>query len=166
MFRQATVALRPETPGDRTFLLELYWATRENEPGFRDLAPVERTQLLAHQFEMQHRQYRAAFPQGWFTIVTVDDRPAGRLYVAQRSGELRVIDISLLPQFRGHGIGTQLLKNIQAESLRTGLPIRLSVVNDNPHRGFYTRLGFDLVSSQAVRSELEWQPGPAGAAGG
>ncbi|MES2476676.1 MAG: GNAT family N-acetyltransferase [Verrucomicrobiota bacterium] len=115
-----------------------------------------RTVLLEQQFEWQYAQYHAANPQAWFTIVMVDDKPAGRFYLVRRVASLRVIDISLLPEFRGHGIGTQLMLNVRAESIRSGLPIRLCVVADDTVRGFYQRLGFQTVGKDGIRLELEW----------
>jgi len=160
VFTHATVALRPETPEDRPFLLELYLSTRDDEAGFRDLDPAERTALLIQQFSWQHEQYLAIDPHGWFTIVTVGDRPAGRLYLARRPDAFRVIDLSLLPEYRGHGIGTQLLKSVQAEATRTQLPIRLRVVVNNPARSFYARLGFRPTGEENFRIHLEWRPPP------
>lgn len=157
MFRQATVALRPETADDLPFLRELYLSVRDGEVGFRDLLPTTRTAILEQQFEWQHAQYRAANPQGWFTIVMVDDKPGGRFYLVRLADSLRVVDISLLPEFRGHGIGTQLMLNVRAESIRTGLPIRLSVVAGNAAGGFYKHLGFQVIGRDEVRLELEWK---------
>lgn len=157
MFRQATVALRPEAADDLPFLRELHLSVRDGEVGFRDLNPTTRTAILQQQFEWQHAQYHAANPQGWFTIVMVDDRPAGRFYLARQAASLRVVDISLLPEYRGHGIGTQLMLNVRAESIRTGLPIRLSVVAGDPVGGFYKRLGFRVIGRDQVRLELEWK---------
>jgi GNAT superfamily N-acetyltransferase len=161
VFRQATVSLRPETVDDRPFLRDLHLSVRDEEPGFRELAPANRTALLDQQFTWQHAHYLAAFPQGWFTIVMVDDRPAGRFYLARLADCMRVIDISLLPEYRGQGIGTQLLKNVQAESVRTGLPIRLSVVRSNSAGSFYARLGFRITRLEDIRQEMEWSPGKA-----
>ncbi len=158
MFLPATVSLRPEAPEDRAFLLDLYLSTRDGEAGFRDLPPAERTAWLTRQFEWQSHHYRQAYPHGWFTIVMVDDRPAGRLYVARMADCLRVIDISLLPEFRGHGIGTQLLKNVQAESMRIRMPVRLAVVTADPVQGFYRRLGFRVAGEVGLRHEMEWRP--------
>ncbi len=157
MFRQATVGLRPETAEDLFFLRELYLSVRDGESGFRDLDPSARTAAPEQQFEWQHAQYHAANPHEWFTIVMVDDKPAGRFYLVLHAASLRVIDISLLPEFRGHGIGTQQMLNVRAESVRTGLPIRLSVVADDVVRGFYKHLGFRVIGRDEVRLELEWK---------
>lgn len=160
MFQHADVTLRPETPGDRSFLLDLYLSTRDDEAGFRDLDPKQRSTLLARQFAWQHEQYHAANPHGWFTIVTVNDAPAGRLYLVRRPDCFHVLDLSLLPQYRGHGIGTRLLQTVQAEATRTQLPILLRVLADNSARRFYAQLGFQTISEENFRLRLEWRPPP------
>ncbi|MCW1886298.1 GNAT family N-acetyltransferase [Luteolibacter flavescens] len=158
MFRLATVSLRPEVPEDRDFLVDLYLSTRDDEAGFRDLPPAERTRWLVQQYEWQTLSYRQTYPHAWFTIVMVEGRPAGRLYVARMTDCLRVMDISLLPEFRGHGIGTQLLKNVQAEGQRTQVPVRLEAVIGDPVQGFYQRLGFRIIRTSAMRHTMEWTP--------
>jgi GNAT superfamily N-acetyltransferase len=160
VFQHATVALRPETAEDHSFLRELFLSVREEASGFRHLDPAKRTAVLEQQFAWQHEQYHAANPHGWFTIVTVSGKPVGRLYLDQRPDTFHIIDLSLLTEYRGHGIGAQLLKNVQAEATRTQLPIRLWVVADHLARSFYDRLGFRQIGSNDDRLHLEWQPLP------
>jgi len=149
------VSLRSETEQDRSFLEELFIATREEWPGFRDLAPASRSRILKEQFHIQHQQYKQ-YPHTWFNIISVDDQPVGRIYVCQNPMELRVIDLSLLPQYRQHGIGTQLLRSIQAEATRTQLPLRLQVHQFNSARHFYQKLGFQEESRNSSHVQLMW----------
>jgi GNAT superfamily N-acetyltransferase len=52
------------------------------------------------------------------------------------------MDMGLLPEHRGHGIGTELMHEVieRAESL--GLPVVLHVESFNPARRLYERFGF------------------------
>ena len=158
MSQTAAVTLRPEVPEDRPFLRELYLSTRDDEVGFRDMDPGERTRLLEEQFELREEQYRAAWPGAYWTIITVAGKPAGRLCVAQMAAEMRLVDLALLPEYRSHGIGTTLLKSIQAEAMRTQCPLRLHVAVVNAARAFYDRLGFKPVASNEAYTLLEWVP--------
>jgi len=158
MLKTATVTLRPETESDASFILDLFLSTREELPGWRELLPAQRTEILKSQSAHQVHHYRTTFPNAWFTIVEVNNRPAGRLYVNQTQNELRVIDISLLPEYRQNGIGTQLIKNIQAESIRTQTPILLHVEIESKARGFYTHLGFHELKSNSTHTAYVWQP--------
>ena len=57
-----------------------------------------------------------------------------------------MIDIALLPDHRGRGIGARLLRDVLHEATAAGLPVRLSVERSNPARSLYERLGFRTVA--------------------
>lgn len=58
--------------------------------------------------------------------------------------------VSLLPSFRGKGIGTVLLEKFLEEIKQRNLPgISLSVQKENPAHRLYERLGFEIVREQA-----------------
>lgn len=58
--------------------------------------------------------------------------------------------VSLLPSFRGKGIGTVLLEKFLESIKQRNLPgISLSVQKENPAHRLYERLGFEIVREQA-----------------
>ena len=156
MAKIANVRLRPETSTDAPFILDLFISTRDDLLGWRDLPPAQRTELLKSQSAYQQTHYQAVYPNAWFTIVEVDEKPAGRLYVNQSSQELRIIEISLLPEYRQHGIGTTLIKNIQAEASRTKTPVRLCAEIGSEVRNFYKNLGFQEAYRDATHIHFIW----------
>lgn len=158
MIQQLAVGLRPENPEDIPFLRQLYYSVRKDESGYKELEPDTRALLLNQQFDLQHQHYRETYPQAWYTIITVNQNAAGRLYLAQLPDSFRVIDISLLPEYRSHGIGTQLFKNIQAQSMHSQLPIRLSVLKTEAAQNFYRKLGFQIIADKGLRHEMQWHP--------
>ena len=64
------------------------------------------------QFDAQDSYYRSHYPDAQFDIIEIERIPAGRLYIFASVGELRVIDIALLPQYRNRGIGGSLMQTI------------------------------------------------------
>jgi len=85
--------------------------------------------------------------------------PAGRLYVHPRPDEIRIMDIALLPEFRGQGIGTFLLKQILAEGKEQRKAVTIHVEVFNPAMRLYERLGFKKkMSSSPVYDLMEWTP--------
>ena len=151
------VQLIPIQPKDKAFLRALYATTRYDI----DLAPVseqQKTLLKEQQFEAQHNHYQTHFGSASFDLVCIDERPVGRLYVDDREDEVRLIDIALLPEFRGRGIGQQLLTNCQERARQLGLPLRLRVEPDNPALRLYERLGFRLIADEQINLHLEWTP--------
>ncbi len=89
----------------------------------------------------------------------VDGVPAGRLYVARWPGEIRVMDIALLPEFRGRGIGSRLLRAIIEEAESSRCAVSIHVERMNPALSLYERLGFRLREDKGVYLLLE-RPAP------
>jgi ribosomal protein S18 acetylase RimI-like enzyme len=156
--RSPAIALRPATPDDQAFLLAVYGSTRADELSIVPWTDEEKSRFVEMQFEAQDAHYRQAYPDGRFLVVAADDVPIGRLYVATLAGEVRLIDIALLPAHRGAGIGTSLVVGVLREADAAGLPVRLHVEPWNPARRLYERLGFVLVETGPVYDLLERPP--------
>ncbi len=139
---QRCIALRAEVPADRALSLAAYASTRCADLALTNWLPAQQEAFVAQQFDAQHRYYRAQFPQARFDIVTVDGTDVGRCYVDRDPQRICLIDIVLLPEWRGMGIGAHLLGNLIAEADVQQLPIALHVEKHNPILGWYTRLGF------------------------
>jgi len=158
MSQSAEVSLRPEVEEDWPFIEELVFATRENEPGFNGLLLGERTSLLKEQARLQAAHYRKQFPSAHFLIIEVGGQRAGRYYLNQVADHFHVVELSILPEYQGHGIGHQLMKSIQAEAVRVNLPVRLRVAKGNPARSFYEKLGFMIRNTGETHHALVWKP--------
>jgi ribosomal protein S18 acetylase RimI-like enzyme len=151
--------LRPVTAQDRPFLARLYASTREEELAAVPFTPEQRAAFLDQQFDAQTRHYATAYVGASFDVVEVDGQDAGRLIVARRPGELRVVDIALLPEHRGRGLGTRLLQPVLAEADARGVPTTLHVETHNPAQRWYARLGFRPVGQEGgVHRLLERPP--------
>ena len=151
------LTLRPATEDDRAFLVALYATTRADLA----LLPVDEEQrdaLVRMQFHAQDVHYRQTNPNASFDLVEVDGRPAGRLYLDRTVGDIRIIDVSLLPEHRGAGIGTVLIRGVQDEAAASGRKVTLHVAVGNRAAGLYDRLGFRLSADLGVYRLLEWSP--------
>ncbi|MEZ5333123.1 MAG: GNAT family N-acetyltransferase [Thermoanaerobaculia bacterium] len=158
----ATLSLRPATDEDLPFLRRVYASTRAAELEAVPWTSQEKERFLAFQFEAQHRDYRERFPHAAYDVVLADGEAVGRLYVDRRDGEIRLIDIALLPERRGRGFGSVLLTRLLAEAEASGLPVRIHVERRNPALDLYLRLGFRAVEHGGVYDLLEWRPaGPS-----
>lgn len=128
-----------------------------------ELAPVpwsaeQKQAFLARQFEAQDKDYRANYEDGDFLVIQVEGRDAGRLYVHRSEGELHIIDIALLPEARGRGIGTRILNDLLAEAEASGRTTRIYVENFNPARRLYERLGFQTVEEKGLHLLMVKEP--------
>lgn len=151
------VRLRPVTPHDEAFLRSVYAGTREHELSFLPWTAEQKEAFVNFQFEAQKLDYSRRFPKGEHFIVLVADRPVGRFWVNRSSTEVRLLDIALLPEERGKGTGTVLLKRLQEEARQAGLPLRHSVHSLNVDAlRLYERLGFEVLEDYDSHLLMEW----------
>lgn len=151
------VALRREEESDRAFVDDLYASTRAEE--FAQVPwPAEAVDgFLRQQSELQRAHYQQHYAGALFLIVEAADGPIGRLYLHETPGEVRVMDIALLPPSRGHGIGTALIASVLDYAQRAGARVTLHVEPNNPAQRLYARHGFRLVERRGVYDFLEWR---------
>lgn len=149
-----TVALRPVTPGDEPFLLGVYASTRAEELAAVPWTPEQKAAFVAQQFAAQSAHYAKHYDGLSADVVLVGGEPAGRLLVARWPAEIRIVDIALLPAFRGAGAGTRLLTGLIGEARAAGLPLTIHVERMNPAMRLYERLGFRPVADEGVYVKL------------
>ena len=122
-----SITLRAATVDDLAFLAEVYASTREEELRPVPWSDEQKLAFLRMQFEAQHADYHGRYPDASFDVIEIDGTPAGRLYVHRREREIRILDISLLPDHRGNGAGTALLDDLIRESESAGKPLTIHV---------------------------------------
>ena len=144
------IELRPATDADRPFLFAVYASTRTEELAVVPWTDEQKDAFLGMQFDAQDSWYHQMYPAGEFLVVVHDGVPVGRLYIDRSESEIRIIDIALLPEHRGHGIGSRLLADIFASADDAGLPIALRVEPWNPAKRLYGRLGFELREQEGL----------------
>ncbi|MBN3725433.1 GNAT family N-acetyltransferase [Burkholderia sp. Ac-20379] len=161
---QGELTLHAATPDDDAFLREVFVSTRREE-FMRTGWPLEQVEALLHdQSRLQQAYYRQHYPLGRFDVVALDGQPVGRLYhawrPAQLGDEVRVIDIALLPAWRGAGLGTRLMHALLAGAAAEGLPVSLHVEAENPVQRLYARLGFVKIGSSEIYDLMRREAAP------
>lgn len=151
----ANVRLRPVVETDRETLYRCYASTRAEELSVVDWTEAQKEQFLRMQFHAQSVHYEKYYPNATFQVILVDDEPAGRLYVDRWAKEIRIVDITLLPPFRGRGVGSALLQALIGESTAAGKPLSIHVEKQNPAMALYFRLGFRAVGEVGVYDLME-----------
>ena len=160
------IILRPERTEDQEFLSSLYASTRTAELERVPWSEVQKEAFLKMQFVMQTKHYHQYYLDAAYQIVLLGTKPIGRLYVHRDQDHILVIDIALLPEYRGAGIGSQLMTGVMLEAAAVGKPVRIHVEFENPAIRLYTRLGFRLLEKKGIYYLMEWNAqGGAGIAG-
>ena len=150
--------LRPAGADDRGFLLQVYASTREEELRLVAWDDEQKAAFIRQQFEAQDVYYREHYAAASFDVIEDDDGPIGRLYVSRWDDEIRIVDIALLPEHRGRGSGTALVRDVLDEAARSGKRVSIHVERNNPALRLYERLGFVPVDERGVYLLLEATP--------
>lgn len=154
------LSLRDEREEDLGFLARLFASTREQEFTAAGWPAELLGPFLQSQFEAQRRHYRAHYPYCLFAVLECTGVPMGRLYLDDRGEDLNVVDISLLPEWRGQGIGAGLLEALQGFAGMAGKGLTLMVEINNPARRLYRRLGFAETADHGVYLAMAWRAPP------
>ena len=152
------ITFRPITSQDEDFLYRVYAGTREEELAPLNWSDSQKHAFLRMQFGFQHRYYTEQFIDAEFMVIQRDGHPIGRLYLHRRKDEIRIVDIALLPEYRGAGVGTHLIENIMAEAETQRLPVRLYVEKFNRALRLYQRLGFTVIQDAGINLLMQWSP--------
>ena len=158
MEQPAPLSLRFATPADNAFQLALYASTRAEELALVDWSSEQKQAFVQMQFNAQNTHYAAYYPAAQTSIVQLEGQPIGRTIVDRSARHLLLMDIALLPEQRGRGIGTTLIRALIDEATQTGRGILLHVEFFNPAQRLYLRLGFRKIADQGVYWEMEWLP--------
>jgi ribosomal protein S18 acetylase RimI-like enzyme len=150
------IALRPIAPEDDSFLAGVYASTRTEELAVTGWSDEEKAVFCRRQFDAQSAHYRENYPGASLQIIERDEIPIGRLYVAHWEREIRIMDIALLPEHRGAGLGTKLLRDLQEEARSAGKSLTIHVERFNPALRLYQRLGFQQIEDTGVYLLMRW----------
>lgn len=147
---------RPSTPADDEFLYRLYSSTREDEMALWGAPADQQAAFLRMQFDAQRAHYGRHFALADHAIITINGQPVGRILVDRSRDEIRLVDIAILTEHRGSGIGSVLLQELIDESSATGKPVRVHAFKPSRAVGFYERLGFGRTGDEGAYWAMEW----------
>lgn len=158
-----TITLRPAVSDDQPFLLAVYASSRAGELAQTQWTPEQCEAFVRMQFQAQDSFYRRQFPDADYNVILRDAEPVGRLYVRREADLIRIMDITVLPDFRNAGIGSGLIKSLLDEASQNGSKVQIYVESFNPSLTLFKRLNFSLLEEDGFNLLLEWRP-PAAAA--
>lgn len=112
-----------------------------------------------------------ADPTSLLFVIELDGLAFGRLRVVRDpvtaavpgpTCRIQLAGIQLIPRMQGRGIGTAIIRDLQSEAEREGVPLDVGVEKDNPKaRVLYERLGCVLIGEDDNEYLLRWTPSSA-----
>ena len=156
-----TISLRTINKTDNDALLRIYASTRLEELKLATNWSEELKQkFLEFQFNAQHNYYQEIYTGAHFWMIEKKGEPIGRLYLDENfeNKTVRIIDITLLPEWRGKGIGNQIIMDIIHFAAKRNQPVSIHVESFNPAMNLYKKMGFELIDiTNGVYHLLEWK---------
>jgi ribosomal protein S18 acetylase RimI-like enzyme len=146
--------LRRADAQDREFLRRLF---EETEQSLQALPQELRGVLMEMQYRGREMSYKAQYPEaeGWILCLQ-DGTAAGRHLIARQPNGFHEIDLAVLPEYQGRGLGTFALQELQRRAMAAGVGVTLNVAKTNQAERLYQRLGFEWTSEDEVFRHMTW----------
>jgi ribosomal protein S18 acetylase RimI-like enzyme len=154
---EQSINFRPEVAEDEEFLARLYATTRDYELNLLPWDSEQKAAFLRSQFGLQRQHYRRHYPNAAFLIIESNGAKIGRMYVDRSESDILLMDIALMPEFRGKGLGGQLIASLLAEAGAAQKAVRIHVERNNPALHLYERLKFRVLEDKGVHYMMEWR---------
>jgi ribosomal protein S18 acetylase RimI-like enzyme len=152
----AGISFRVIEPRDEAFLRRLYRSVRDPELALTDWDEARKSAFANQQFDAQDKWYREQYRGAELLLILRGGEPVGRLYLYATATQLRVMDVALIPEARNAGLGTALMRHVQARAARDGSAVTLNVEIFNPARALYARLGFREEAAAGIYVTMRW----------
>ena len=150
-------SIRRAEGADEAFLEAVYADARRDEFAPFGWSREQEDAFFKMQFQMQSRAYQMQFPDADYHIVELDGEPVGRLIVQRGEKEIRLVDVSLLAEFRNRGIGTFLLERLKTEA-GSDQVLSLHVLKTNVGaKRLYERFGLVAVKESDLHFTMQWR---------
>lgn len=139
------LTFRAATEADVPFLLELRRQTMSEH--------LQRSGVEASDSERIERVL-ANFDSA--EIILLSDRPIGLLKVVRSRDNWDLVQIQILPEKQGGGLGSSILTKLLADADQARVSVTLSVLRANPVRRLYERLGFRIVGENDKAYDMRY----------
>ncbi|MET1254970.1 GNAT family N-acetyltransferase [Aliikangiella maris] len=157
-----TLIFKKYTDEDIPFMLSLYESTRMSELAVLPLSEAQKNIFIEQQFFAQLKHYVSFYNNDCFYILYENEQKIGRLFVDYSSINIRVVDISLLPEKQCQGLGNYLFNQVIFPACATRGRVSLHVDSTSRAVKFYERLGFKQSDSKNINNDfyqlMTWQP--------
>jgi len=151
--------LRSVHERDQEFIDILYRSTREDllmlpmDPAFID-------NLVRSQQQIHALGLRQNYPNAQTKILESQSQALGRMVFERTTGDIRLIDIAVLPSAQRQGMARYMLQYLQQMAGIHQASLSLCVVKNNfKARGLYLSAGFQIVDEDALSEQMRWRAG-------
>jgi len=154
---RAGLTFRPVADDDMQFLARVYASTRKQALAATSMNDMQKAAILLLQFRAQHAHFQQHYPQADMLVVMGGGDDIGRLYLERWPTRHGIIDLALLPEYRRHGAGEVMLRDLMDEAAAAGKDVSILVEKFNPAMRLCQRLGFVAEEDKGAYDLMRWQ---------
>lgn len=143
----AQISRRPAMEADVPFLMELRHRTMDAHLRASGVEPSDKEHLQRVRFRFECAE-----------VILVDGQASGLLKVARDGTCWDLIQIQIVPELQGRGLGAWLIRGVVAQAQRAGASLKLDVLKANPARRLYEKLGFVVVAEKPRAFDMLLSP--------
>lgn len=141
--------LRPATNDDEEMCYKIHRAA------MHDIVD----QVFGWDEDFQRDMWAREWVASEFRIVVVDGKEVGDVDVVEEPDRIRLTGFELHPEYQGRGIGSGILRALQARATERGVPLYLGVFIPNVRaKALYDRMGFKEVGRSDIKIDMRWDP--------
>ena len=108
------------------------------------------------------QRLRARFAQGYkrecSKIACIIPADVGWIQLSKTSTGFHLDQLHLIPEWRGHGIGSYLIEAMLQRAGKAGATVALDVIRGNPAFALYQKFGFRPVEEDEEKHKMLWRP--------
>lgn len=135
------------TSADSRFIRDLYCTSRDPEMAYVDWPEKQKKVFLRQQYALQTKHFDKVYPKARKQLIFYKGKPIGRFFTDenQQDNHWHLLDITLLREYRGLGIGRYLLQSWLKQAHEVSSRATLYVANHNRAFNLYASLGFKKI---------------------
>jgi GNAT superfamily N-acetyltransferase len=88
-------------------------------------------------------------------VIEIGGQPVGLWKLWRQPEVWWILQVQLMPEAQGRGIGAALIRDLMAEARSAGVALKLKVLRINPARRLYERLGFVIAGEDEHGLEMQ-----------
>lgn len=144
-------------------MIETRRATANDEPLARTLHEKGYRDVVERQFGTWDQSAQESFfLNKWnperFEIVQLDGVPVDYFSWENRDDHVFASELVILPEFRGRGIGSHLLKQLKEQASVLNIPLKPQALRENHLAiALYMRLGINYYDTNETHCMMAWQ---------
>lgn len=147
--------MRRAMPDDEPELRTIYRSTRAAELEAVGWPGAAIDAFCNQQYDLQQAHYERVYPDlERRVLLDSSSSVVGQVAVDRQPHLHTLVDLSVLQQHRGKGLGTMLLESVTAAADAAEVPVALTVTRGNPAQRLYERNGFQIESSTELDHEM------------